>query len=285
MTGFGRLRRPRTAGPYGRGSLRQPSPSRHRASLPRALRAFEMDARRMIQSRLERAGSTWPCRLGPAPTVRQQVAVDATLAAQYVAQARELGRARGLAPTCRSRGCSSVRASCACREAETPAAGSRGRSRGRARRRSTSSWRAARPRASPWRRVPRLHAALRAQVDVVAARTPGGAGRYQERLRERIRRAPRRGRRRRGALMTEVAIWADKTDVREEMTPAARAPRPAPRAPRQGRPGRPGAGLPDPGAESRGQHDRIEGRRLELSQAALAAKGIIEKMPGAGAEP
>src|SRR3989449_10566348 len=65
--------------------------------LPRALSAFEMDARRMIQSRLERGRIDVAVQLGPAPgQSAQQVKADATLAAQYVAEARELGRTVGL---------------------------------------------------------------------------------------------------------------------------------------------------------------------------------------------
>src|SRR5438093_10270222 len=65
--------------------------------LPRALSAFEMDARRMIQSRLERGRIEVAVQLGPAPgQSAQQVKADATLAAQYVAEARELGRTVGL---------------------------------------------------------------------------------------------------------------------------------------------------------------------------------------------
>src|SRR2546428_4883927 len=65
--------------------------------LPRALSAFEMDARRMIQSRLERGRIAVAVQLGPAPGhSAQQVKADATLAAHYVAEARELGRTLGL---------------------------------------------------------------------------------------------------------------------------------------------------------------------------------------------
>src|SRR5215475_2799823 len=65
--------------------------------LPRPLAAFEMDARRLIQSRLERGRVDVAVQLAPAPgQSAQQIAVDAGLAAQYVAQARDLGRALGL---------------------------------------------------------------------------------------------------------------------------------------------------------------------------------------------
>ena len=65
--------------------------------LPRALAAFEEAARRLIQRPLERGRVDVSVPLGPAagaPT--QQVSVDQALAAEYVARARELGRAVGV---------------------------------------------------------------------------------------------------------------------------------------------------------------------------------------------
>src|SRR5712691_12724973 len=65
--------------------------------LPRALGACEMDARRLIQSRLERGRIDVTVQIGPAPgQSTQQIRIDAALAAQYVEQARALGRAAGL---------------------------------------------------------------------------------------------------------------------------------------------------------------------------------------------
>src|SRR5262244_564295 len=66
--------------------------------LPRALAAVEMDARRLIQSRVERGRIDVAVQVGPAPgQSTQQVRIDTALAAQYVEQARALGRAAGLA--------------------------------------------------------------------------------------------------------------------------------------------------------------------------------------------
>ena len=55
-------------------------------------------------------------------------------------------------------------------------------------------------------------------MDVIAARTPAALARYQERLRERIAGLLGDIVLDQGRLLTEVALWADKTDVREEMT-------------------------------------------------------------------
>ena len=56
-----------------------------------------MDARRSIQAHLERGRIDVTVQLGPAPgQSTQQIRVDAALAAQYIAAARELSRAVGL---------------------------------------------------------------------------------------------------------------------------------------------------------------------------------------------
>src|SRR2546422_2979076 len=65
--------------------------------LPRAFASFEMDARRLIQSRLERGRIDVAVQIGPAPgQSAQRIRVDHALAAQLVAQARELGHRVGI---------------------------------------------------------------------------------------------------------------------------------------------------------------------------------------------
>src|SRR6058998_3118664 len=61
--------------------------------LPRALSAFEMDARRLIQARVERGRIDVSVPPGQST---QQIRVDIAIAAQYIDQARALGRATGL---------------------------------------------------------------------------------------------------------------------------------------------------------------------------------------------
>ena len=57
--------------------------------LPRSLAAFEMDARRLIQSRLERGRIDVAVQLGAAPgQSAQRIRVDHALAAQFIAEAR-----------------------------------------------------------------------------------------------------------------------------------------------------------------------------------------------------
>jgi uncharacterized protein (TIGR00255 family) len=122
------------------------------------------------------------------------------------------------------------------------------------------------------------HAALRAQVDLITARTPAALARYQERLRERIGALLGEVVRDEGRILTEVAIWAEKTDVREELTRlAAHLEQLALLLDKGGSVGRPLDFLIQ---ELNREVNTIASKAddLELSQSALAAKGIIEKM-------
>ena len=249
--------------------------------LPRALSAFEMDARRMIQSRLERGRIDVTVQLGPVPgQSSQQLRVDQALAAQYVAEARELGRAVGLGPdvaltwvlerpgVVRMEDAETAAAEIAwpvlasvlgkaldelvtCRGVEGSALGAE---------------------------LHAQHAALRTQVDVIAARTPAALARYQLRLRERIGTLLGDLVVDEGRLLTEVAIWADKTDVREELTRLAAHLEQLGQLLDKG--GAVGRALDFLIQELNREVNTIASKAddLELSQAALAAKGIIEKM-------
>jgi len=122
------------------------------------------------------------------------------------------------------------------------------------------------------------HAALRTQVDVIAARTPAALARYQLRLRERIGTLLGDLVVDEGRLLTEVAIWADKTDVREELTRLAAHLEQLGQLLDKG--GAVGRALDFLIQELNREVNTIASKAddLELSQAALAAKGIIEKM-------
>ena len=250
--------------------------------LPRALSALEMDARRLIQARVERGRLDVSVQLGPVPgQSTQQIRVDTALAAQYVEQARALGRAAGLGdevplawvlerpgvvvPT---------------EDADTTAgtltwpvlAEVLGRALDElvACRATEGEALAAELRAQ--------HAALRTQVDLIAARAPEALARYQARLRERIGALLGDVVLDEGRVLTEVAIWAEKTDVREELTRlGAHLEQLAALLERGGAVGRPLDFLIQ---ELNREVNTIASKAddLELSQSALAAKGIIEKM-------
>jgi uncharacterized protein (TIGR00255 family) len=249
--------------------------------LPRALAAFEMDARRMIQSRLERGRIDVAVQLGLAPgQSAQQVAVDATLAAQYIAQARELGRAVALGGDVTLAWVLERPGVMRMQETETPSGGIAWPVLGDVLGRALDELVACRETEGDalGAEFRALHAALRAQVDVVAARTPAALARYQERLRERIAALLAEVVVDEGRLMTEVAIWADKTDVREEMTRLrAHLDQLLVLLDKGGPVGR---ALDFLIQELNREVNTIGSKAddLELSQAALAAKGIIEKM-------
>src|SRR5258708_1983154 len=62
-----------------------------------------------------------------------------------------------------------------------------------------------------------LRAALQERVALITARMPAAVARYEERLRERIRGLLAGAAMDEGRVLTEVAIWAEKTDVQEEL--------------------------------------------------------------------
>src|SRR6266705_2533714 len=65
--------------------------------LPTALSSLDLDARRLVQARVERGRVDVTAQLGPAGgRAAQEVRVDAALARRYVEQARTLGRDLGL---------------------------------------------------------------------------------------------------------------------------------------------------------------------------------------------
>jgi uncharacterized protein (TIGR00255 family) len=64
----------------------------------------------------------------------------------------------------------------------------------------------------------RLHAELTAAVETMAARAPAATARREERLRERLRTAVGEATIDPARVLAEAAIWADRTDVSEELT-------------------------------------------------------------------
>jgi uncharacterized protein (TIGR00255 family) len=249
--------------------------------LPRAMSACELDARRTIQSRVERGRIEVAVQLQPAPgQSAQQIRVDVGLAAQYVTHARELGRAVGLgedvtlAWVLERPGV--VRVEDADAPAESVAWPTLADALGRALDALVASRRVEGDALGA--ELAAQHAALRAQVDVIEARTPAALARYQTRLRERIAALLGDAAIDEGRVLAEVALWADKTDVREELTRLrAHLEQLARLLDAGGSVGRPLDFLIQ---ELNREVNTIASKAddLELSQAALAAKGIIEKM-------
>jgi uncharacterized protein (TIGR00255 family) len=249
--------------------------------LPRALGAFEMDARRLIQSRLERGRIDVAVQVGPAPgQSTQQIRIDAALAAQYVERARALGRAAGLAEDVSLTWVLERPGVVRTEESETTASALTWPPVAEVLGRAVDELVACRATEGDalGAELAAQHAALRTQVDVIMARTPAALARYQERLRERISALLGDVVVDEGRILTEVAIWAEKTDVQEELTRlAAHLEQLAALLERGGSVGRPLDFLIQ---ELNREVNTIASKAddLELSQSALAAKGIIEKM-------
>src|SRR5262245_58701178 len=157
--------------------------------LPRALAAVEMDARRLIQSRLERGRVDVVVQVGPAPgQSSQQVCIDAALAAQYVEQARTLGRAVGLGEDVPLSWVLERSGVVRMEESETSAGSIAWPALAEVLGRALDELVTCRATegAALGTELAAQHLALQAQVDAIAARTPGALARYQTRLRERI---------------------------------------------------------------------------------------------------
>src|SRR5436309_1046713 len=121
-------------------------------------------------------------------------------------------------------------------------------------------------------------AAQEARVDAALARAPQAAARRSERLRERLRTMLADASLDETRIITEVAVWAQKTDVTEELARLrAHLEDLGAKLDKGGPVGRPLDFL----IQELNREVNTLGAKaddLELSQAALAAKGMLEKM-------
>ena len=250
--------------------------------LPRALAALEMDARRAIGGRLERGRIDVRVQVTTAagqPTPR--VVADAALAREYVAQATALaaqlagvGGEIPLAWVLERPGVVRIE-DAETVDAEIPWA-TLEQVLGRAldelvERRSAEGERLAHELRS-------LHGELGAIVETMAARAPIGARRREERLRERIASLLGGAAVDEARILTEAAVWADKADIAEELT-RLRAHQ-AELALVLDKGGPVGRALDFLLQELGREVNTVASKAddLELSQAALAGKGVLEKM-------
>jgi uncharacterized protein (TIGR00255 family) len=252
--------------------------------LPRTLAALEMEARRAVAARLERGRVDVTVQVtAVGEQAGQRVVTDAALAREYVARARALG-------------------------AELADLGVGGG--------VTLEWLLQRPgvvrleeaeaadTVIPWSRLEEalaraldelierrtaegerlaqelrgLHADLASIVETMVARAPVGVARREERLRERLRAllgAPIVDEAR---VLTEAAVWADKSDITEELARLRAHLAELLLVLDKGGPvGRPLEFLlQELGREVNTVASKADD--LELSQAALAGKAVLEKM-------
>ena len=252
--------------------------------LPRALGGLELDARRAIAGRLERGRVDVNVQVSTAagqPT--QRVVTDAALAREYVRQADAL--AAELAPL-------GVRG-------EVPLAWVLERP-GVVRLEDDEAadadipWSAVEPvlgraldelverRTAEGERLVaelrNLHAELGAIVETMALRAPIGSQRREQRLRERISALLGGAAIDEARILTEAAVWADKADIAEELTRLrAHLAELALVLDKGGAVGRAlDFLLQELGREVNTVASKADD--LELSQAALAGKGVLEKM-------
>jgi uncharacterized protein (TIGR00255 family) len=123
-----------------------------------------------------------------------------------------------------------------------------------------------------------LHAELASIVDTMVARAPAAVARREERLRERLRALLGGTGIDETRILTEAAVWADKGDIAEEITRLrAHLAEWALVLDKGGPVGRPLDFLiQELGREVNTVASKADD--LELSQAALAGKGVLEKM-------
>ena len=283
MTGFGR-------GEVSRGGVVVSAEARsvnHRhldiaLRLPRGLAAVEPELRRLVASRVERGRVDVNVQITTvAGVVPQRVRMDAVLAREYLEQARAVGRDVGLAADVPLTWL--LERPGVVRMEDVDAADD-----------TTTVWpiiadavgaaldelvvRRTTEGDALGAELRRLAGSLRNEVDTVARRAPASVARREERLRERILSILGEGRVDEGRVITEVAIWADKSDVTEELARLrAHLEQFATTLDKGGAVGR----ALDFLIQELGREVNTaasKGDDLELSQAAIAAKGILEKM-------
>ena len=249
--------------------------------LPRALASFEPNVRRALGQRLERGRIDVTVQLGPGTGgSAQRIVVDAALAREYAERARSLATDLGLSGDvslewllARSGVIRTEEAEPADGEALWPVLETAlGRALDALVDQRTTEGAA-------------LEAALRAlaveltrHVDMLAVRAPAGAARREGRLRERIKGLIEGANIDEGRILTEVAAWAERSDVTEELARLrSHVDQLAGILDKGGPVGRPLDFLLQ---ELNREVNTVASKAddLELSQTAIAAKGVLEKM-------
>lgn len=248
--------------------------------LPAAVAALEIEARRLVQARLERGRVDVTIQLNPSTgRSARDVRVDTALARRYAQQARELAGDLGLeAPSLtwilEQPGVVQVE------EAAPPDPGSvwplLSETLG-----SALDELVARRTAEGAALVSALRALrseLLGQVATIAARAPVTAARRGERLRDRLRTMLGDSGIDEARIATEVAAWAQKTDIAEELARLASHLDELGLMLDKGGPV--GRQLDFLVQELNREVNTVSAKAddLELSQAALAAKGTLEKI-------
>jgi uncharacterized protein (TIGR00255 family) len=248
--------------------------------LPRALACLEIDARRVVQSRLERGRVDISVQVSALPgTALQQIRVDQGLARAWINEARALREALALDGDVSLGWVLERPGVMRVEEVDVEASPAwptvvRALSSALddlvARRAAEGEALAAELRA--------LHGSLGATVEQVAARLPATLARRTERLRERMRALLGDALVDESRLLTEVAVWAERTDISEEVA-RLRAHLEQFRLTLDK--GGPVGRLFDFLIQEMNREVNTVAAKaddLDISQAAIAAKGVLEKM-------
>jgi uncharacterized protein (TIGR00255 family) len=249
--------------------------------LPRTLASLELDARRLIQGRLERGRVDVAVQVTPlAGAGTHRVQVDGALAREYVARAQALAIELGLT------GGPSLdwvleRTGVMRLEDAEPVEPSApwpllAQALGQAldeliARRTAEGERLVEALRS-------LHVDLTGAIEIMAARAPMASARREQRLRERLRALLAETTIDESRIVTEAAVWADKTDVSEELARLRAHLAEFTLALDKGGPV--GRALDFLIQELNREVNTVGSKAddLELSQAALTAKGVLEKI-------
>jgi uncharacterized protein (TIGR00255 family) len=249
--------------------------------LPRTLASLELDARRLIQGRLERGRIDVAVQITPlSGTATQRVHVDTALAREYIT------RAQALADELRLSGVPPLdwlleRSGVIRLEDAEPAEPSApwpllAQALGQALDELVARRAAEGERLVEALRT--LHAELTTHVEAMAARAPAASARREQRLRDRLHALLAETTIDDNRIVTEAAIWADKTDVTEEL--ARLRAHLAEFTLALGKGGPVGRALDFLIQELNREINTVGSKAddLELSQAALAAKSVLEKI-------
>lgn len=248
---------------------------------PRVLASLEPDARKMIQSRLERGRVDVTVQYGPAPgRAVQQLRVDAALAGDYLGQARALSSTLGLGDDVPLGWILDRPGVLRVEDVEPPDPATLWPSLEDALNRALNGLVAQRTieGAALAVELGALAGDLQGFVNEVGARAPVAAARREERLRERLRSLLVDAGVDEARIVTEAAVWADKTDVTEELARLRSHLEQLRQMLDKGGPvGRPLDFLIQ---ELNREVNTIGSKAddLDVSQAVIAAKSVIEKM-------
>ena len=188
--------------------------------LPRALASLEPRVRRALSQRLERGRIDLNVQLGPgAGSSLQRVAVDAALAREYTERGRALAAQLGLKGDISLTWVLERSGVVRLEEPDVPDADALWPTLETVLERTIDALVTQRMTegAALGAELRALRVELAGHVEAIATRAPAGAARREERLRERIKALLEGAAVDEGRVLTEVAVWAEKSDVTEEL--------------------------------------------------------------------